>query len=98
MLLATSPKSNTAHNAIIEAMEDVRKGRTGDVPRHLQNVHADSAGSSPAPRYKYPHDYPNRWVEQQYLPDAVKNKQYYHYGENKTEQAAKAYWEKIKGR
>ncbi len=98
VLLATSPKSNTAHNAIIEAMEDVRKGKTGDVPRHLQNVHADSAGSAPAPRYKYPHDYPNRWVEQQYLPDAVKNKQYYHYGENKTEQAAKAYWEKIKGR
>ena len=98
VLLATSPKSNTAHNAIIEAMEDVRKGRTGDVPRHLQNVHADSAGSAPAPKYKYPHVFPNRWVEQQYLPDAVKDVQYYHYGENKTEQAARAYWEKIKGR
>ena len=98
VLLATSPKSNTAHNAIIEAMEDVRKGRTGDVPRHLQNVHADSAGSAPAPKYKYPHVFPNRWVEQQYLPDAVKDVQCYHYGENKTEQAARAYWEKIKGR
>ena len=98
ILLATAPKSNTAHNAIIAAMEDVEKGRTGDVPRHLQNVHADSAGSGPHAAYKYPHVFPNRWVEQQYLPDAVKNARYYEYGDNKTEQAARAYWERIKGK
>lgn len=98
ILLATAPKSNTGHNAIIAAMEDVEKGKTGDVPRHLQNVHADSTGSGPHEAYKYPHVFPNRWVEQQYLPDAVKNARYYEYGDNKTEQAAKAYWEKIKGK
>ena len=98
ILLATAPKSNTAHNAIIAAMEDVEKGRTGDVPRHLQNVHADSTDSSPHETYKYPHVFPNRWVEQQYLPDAVKNAKYYEYGDNRTEQAAKAYWERIKGK
>ena len=98
ILLATAPKSNSGHNAILAAMEDVEQGRTGDVPRHLQNVHADSAGSGPRKAYQYPHDFPNHWVEQQYLPDAVKNARYYEYGENKTEQAAKAYWERIKGR
>ena len=98
ILLATAPKSNPGHNAIIAAMEDVEKGRTGDVPRHLQNVHADSTGSGPHETYKYPHVFPNRWVEQQYLPDAVKNAKYYEYGDNKTEQAAKAYWERIKGK
>ena len=97
ILLATAPKSNTGHNAIIAAMEDVEKGRTGDVPRHLQNVHADSTGSGPHETYKYPHVYPNRWVAQQYLPDAVKDAKYYEYGDNKTEQAAKAYWDRIKG-
>ena len=80
------------------AMEDVEQGRTGDVPRHLQNVHADSAGSGPRKAYQYPHDFPKHWVEQQYLPDAVKGARYYEYGENRTEQAAKAYWERIKGR
>ena len=97
ILLATAPKSNSGHNAIIAAMEDVEKGRTGDVPRHLQNVHADSAGSGPHAAYKYPHDFPGHWVEQQYLPDAAKGAKYYIYGENKTEQAAKAYWDRVKG-
>ena len=98
ILLATAPKSNSGHNAILAAMDDVEQGRTGDVPRHLQNVHADSAGSGPRKAYQYPHDFPDHWVEQQYLPDAVKNARYYEYGENKTEQAARAYWERIKGR
>ena len=98
ILLATAPKSNSAHNAIIAAMEDVEKGRTGDVPRHLQNVHADSTGSGPHRTYQYPHDFPGHWVEQQYLPDEAKKARYYTYGENKTEQAAKAYWERIKGK
>ena len=98
VLLATAPKSNSAHNAIIAAMEDVVHGRTGDIPRQLQNVHADTTGFDNRQNYKYPHNYPGHWVEQQYLPDAIRDAHYYEYGENKTEQAAKAYWEKIKGK
>ena len=98
VLLATAPKSNTAHNAIIAAMSDLKKGKSGDIPRQLQNVHADTTGFDNQQHYLYPHDFPNRWVEQQYLPDALKDAHYYEWGDNKTEQAAKAYWEKIKGR
>ena len=98
VLLATAPKSNTAHNAIIAAMDDLKKGRSGDVPRHLQNVHADTSGQEREQGYLYPHVFPHRWVEQQYLPDALKDVKYYEWGDNKTEQAAKAYWEKIKGK
>ena len=97
ILLATAPKSNSAHNAIIAARADLKKGKTGDIPRQLQNVHADTTGFDNKQNYKYPHDYPNHWVAQQYLPDAIKNARYYEYGPNKTEQAAKAYWDKIKG-
>ena len=98
ILLATAPKSNTAHNAIIAAMDDLKKGKTGDIPRHLQNVHADTTGFDNQQHYLYPHVFPHRWVEQQYLPDELKDARYYEWGDNKTEQAAKAYWEKIKGR
>ena len=98
ILLATAPKSNTAHNAIIAAMDDLKKGKSGDIPRCLQNVHADTTGFDNQQNYLYPHNFPNRWVEQQYLPDVLKNAKYYEWGDNKTEQAAKAYWEKIKGR
>ena len=98
LLLATAPKSNTAHNAIIAAMADLKKGKSGDIPRQLQNVHADTTGFDHHQNYLYPHDFPHRWVEQQYLPDVLKQVKYYEWGDNKTEQAAKAYWEKIKGR
>ena len=98
ILLATAPKSNTAHNAIIAAMADLKQGKSGDIPRQLQNMHADTTGFDNQQHYLYPHDFPNRWVEQQYLPDALKHTTYYEWGDNKTEQAAKAYWEKIKGR
>ena len=98
ILLATAPKSNTAHNAIIAAMDDLKKGKSGDIPRCLQNVHADTTGFDNQQHYLYPHEFPNRWVEQQYLPDVLKDAKYYEWGDNKTEQAAKAYWEKIKGR
>ena len=98
ILLATAPKSNTAHNAIIAAMDDLKKGKSGDIPRCLQNVHADTTGFDNQQHYLYPHNFPNRWVEQQYLPDVLKGAKYYEWGDNKTEQAAKAYWEKIKGR
>lgn len=97
VLMATAPKSNTAHVALDEALADVRAGKTGDFPRHLQNVHADSSGLEREQGYRYPHDFPGNWVRQQYLPDEIKDRVYYRYGENKTEQAAKAYWDKIKG-
>ena len=98
VLLATAPKSNSAHDAIIAAMADLKKGKSGDIPRQLQNVHADTTGFDNQQHYLYPHVFPHHWVEQQYLPDALKNTKYYEFGENKTEQAAKAYWQKIKGR
>lgn len=96
VLLATAPKSNSAHNAIIAAREDLKKGRTGEIPRQLQNVHADTTGFDNRQNYKYPHNYPGHWVAQQYLPDALKGASYYEYGDNKTEQAAKRYWDEIK--
>ena len=97
ILLATAPKSNSVVEGISAAWADVKAGRTGDVPRELQNVHADSTGMEREQGYRYPHSYPGHWVRQQYLPDALKSVKYYHYGDNKTEQAARAYWEKIKG-
>lgn len=96
IFLATCPKSNTACMAIDAALRDVRAGKTGSIPRQLQNVHADGSGFEREQGYLYPHDYPNRWVDQQYLPDELKHVKYYSYGENKTEQAARAFWEKIK--
>ena len=97
VLLATAPKSNSAHNAIVAAMEDIQHGAVGDIPRHLKNVHADSAGAEKAAAYKYPHVYPNHYVKQRYLPETLGDKRYYEYGPNKTEQAAKRYWDEIKG-
>ena len=96
VLMATSPKSNSAHLAFDAAWKDVKKGKTGDFPRHLQNMHADSYTMEREQGYLYPHDFPNHWVQQQYLPDALVGTRYYEYGPNKLEQAAKAYWEAIK--
>ena len=88
IMLATAPKSNTAHDAVNAAAADIEKGLGGSLPEILK---------SPLYRgYKYPHEYPNRWVSQQYLPDDIKDRRYYEYGDNKTEKAARAYWEKIK--
>jgi len=96
ILLATSPKSNTGVMAIDRAWADVRAGRTGPIPRELQNVHADGTGFEREQGYLYPHDFPNHWVRQQYLPDALRGAKYYEYGDNKNEQAARRYWEEIK--
>lgn len=96
ILLATAPKSNSAYLAMDAALSDVRSGEIGDFPRHLQNKHFDGEGAAvKGQRYLYPHDYPNHYVKQQYLPDPLKNKVYYHFGENKNEQAALAYRNKI---
>ena len=98
VLLATAPKSNSAYMAINAAIQDVERGVSGDFPRHLQNVHCDGEGAAvKGQHYLYPHDYPNHYVEQQYLPDAIKDKVYYKFGENKFEQAAYEYRKKIKG-
>ena len=80
------------------ALEYVRKGLGGDFPRHLQNVHADTYTMEREQGYRYPHAFPNHWVQQQYLPDDLVGTTYYEYGPNKTEQAAKAYWDAIKGK
>ena len=89
VILATAPKSNSAHDAINAAIEDIHKGLGSDIPTHLR---------SPQFRgYKYPHDYPDHYVKQDYLPADLRGRRYYEFGENKTEQAARAYWQKIKG-
>ena len=99
ILVCTSPKSNSGEAAIMAAMDDVRNGRAGRIPRQLQNKHYDGEDNQNKGQfYLYPHNYPNHYVEQQYLPDNLKNAKYYIAGENKMEQAAKDYWEKIKGK
>ena len=97
ILVATSPKSASAHDAINAAMADVEKGIGGDIPRHLQNKHFDGEDAeTKGQHYLYPHSYPMHYVNQQYLPDNIKNKKYYEFGDNKNEQAFKEYWDKIK--
>ena len=96
VLMATSPKSNSGHIALDAALADVKKGRGLGFPRQLQNVHADTYTMEREQGYLYPHDYPNHWVRQQYLPDDLVGTRYYDYGPNKLEQAAKAYWDAIK--
>ncbi|MCQ2417603.1 MAG: replication-associated recombination protein A [Oscillospiraceae bacterium] len=97
ILLATAPKSNSAHDAINAAIEDVKAGMSGDFPRALQNVHFDGADAAvKGQHYLYPHDFPNHWVRQQYMPDTLLNRIYYQFGDNRAEQAAKEYWSKIK--
>ena len=96
VLLATSPKSNSAYEAINAAMADVEEYGAPDFPRHLQNKHFDGAEASiRGQHYLYPHSYPNHYVRQQYLPDILKDKVYYRFGDNRQEQAAAAYREKI---
>lgn len=88
VMLATAPKSNSAYCALDAAAEDIRSGLGQNVPTHLKSPLFKG--------YKYPHSYPDHWVDQQYLPDDVKNKKYYVFGDNKTEKAAEAYWNNIK--
>lgn len=98
VLMATAPKSNSAHIAFDKALSDVQHGKAFAFPRHLQNVHADTYTQEREQGYKYPHDYPNHWVQQQYLPDELVGTHYYEYAPNKLEQAAKAYWDAIKNK
>ena len=97
VLVCQAPKSNAVYNAINQAMADVQAGRSGALPRQLQNKHYDGDDvQTKGQFYHYPHDYPGHWVDQQYLPDAIKNTVYYTPGDNKTEQAFAAYWKEIK--
>lgn len=97
ILVATSPKSNSAYMAINSAMQDIEQGIGGDIPRQLQNKHFDGEDAlQKGQNYKYPHDFAWHYVNQQYLPDNIKNKKYYNFGDNKTEQKYREYWEKIK--
>jgi len=96
ILLATAPKSNSAESAIDAAIEDLRSCDALDFPRHLQNKHFDGKGAAVVGQnYKYPHSYKNHYVKQQYLPDALVGHVYYNYGDNKQEQSAYAYRQKI---
>ncbi len=97
ILVATAPKSVSAHDAINAAMDDIQRGIGGDIPRHLQNKHCDGEDAEiVGQHYKYPHSYPGHYVNQQYLPDEIKDKKYYKFGDNKFEQSSKEYWDKIK--
>ena len=99
ILVATSPKSNSGEMAIDAAMRDVERGVGGDIPRHLQNKHFDGEDAAiRGQHYLYPHDYPFNYVKQQYLPDNIKHKKYYNFGNNKNEQKFKEYAEKIKNK
>ncbi len=86
--MALSPKSNSAHLALDNALNDIRKGTTGNVPDHIKTSSLT---------YKYPHDYPNSWVEQQYLPDNLKNKKYYYPKHNKYEDGLNFVNKQMKG-
>jgi putative ATPase len=99
VLLATAPKSNSAICGIDAAMSDLTHGKSGEIPAHLRDSHYSGAAKlGRGLTYQYPHEFPNHWTKQQYLPDELVGRRYYEYGENKTEQAAKAYWDRIKGR
>ncbi|WP_042146109.1 replication-associated recombination protein A [Paucisalibacillus sp. EB02] len=95
--LCLSPKSNTAYSALDAALSDIRSGKSGDIPNHLKDSHYQGAKLlGRGVEYKYPHDYPGGWVYQQYLPDTIKYKQYYHpKNTGKFEQAMKQVYEKI---
>lgn len=97
ILLSSSPKSNSAIRAIDAAIEDVRAGKTGDIPASIKDAHYEgSKNLAHGTGYLYPHDFPNHWVAQQYLPEPLRGVCYYEYGSNKTEQAAKAYSDAIR--
>ena len=97
ILLATAPKSNSAICAIDEALADIEKGNCGEIPLHLKDAHYKGAAEmGRGVKYKYPHTYPNHYVDQQYLPDVIKDRKYYVPGETKFEQNSEEYWKKIK--
>ncbi len=98
LFLATCPKSNSVVTAIDAAIYDVKHGKVGDIPAHLKDAHYGGAAKlGHGLTYKYPHDYPNHYTPQTYLPDDLQGMKYYQYGPNKIEQLAEKYWKEIKG-
>ncbi|MPN34461.1 putative AAA domain-containing protein [bioreactor metagenome] len=99
ILMGTAPKSNSGICAIDAAMEDVREGKTGEIPAYLRDAHYEGAKKlGRGLTYQYPHSFEHHYVAQQYLPEELKDRVYYDYGPNKTEQAARRYWEEIKNK
>lgn len=97
IMVCNAPKSNSGYMGINRAMGDIEKGNYGPVPRQLQNKHYDGEDNQNKGQfYLYPHDYPNHYTPQQYLPDIIKDRVYYEYGDNKNEQSFKAYWDRVK--
>lgn len=100
ILLANAPKSNSAHDAVKAAIHAVENGGAYPPPRNLQNAHADTkthtGSAAPASGYQYPHDYPNHWVDQRYLPDALVGTRFYTPGDNPAEQTSASYWAAVK--
>ena len=97
IMVCLAPKSNSGESAITAAQEDVKAGLGQVVPRQLQSKHYDGEErEEKGQNYRYPHNYPNHWISQQYLPDDIRDHRYYRFGDNKSEQAYQAYWEKIK--
>ncbi len=98
ILLATAPKSNSAISAIGAAMRDIETIDTGDVPEHLKDSHySGSAKLGHGTDYVNPHSMPNHYIKQQYLPDNIKDRVYYEFGNNKTELAAREYQKRLRG-
>ena len=97
ILLATSPKSNSVICAIDAAMAAVESGGPLPIPSHLLDSHyAGAQKMGHGIGYKYPHEFENHYIKQQYLPDKLKNEVFYEFSDNKNEQAAKKYWSEIK--
>ena len=97
ILVCSAPKSNSGICAIDAALRDIRRGDIGPIPRQLQNMHYDGEDNpEKGQHYLYPHSYPNHYIPQQYLPDAIRDRVYYEFGDNKNEQAFRAYWDRIK--
>jgi putative ATPase len=97
IMVCLAPKSNSGESAISAAQADVQAGLGQVVPRQLQNKHFDGEErEEKGQNYRYPHLYENHWIDQQYLPDDIRDHRYYRFGDNKSEQAYKAYWDKVK--
>ena len=95
--LAQCPKSNSVISAIDMALADLDTIETGDIPNHLKDAHYSGAADlGRCVDYKYPHDYPNHYIDQQYLPDPIKDRKYYNPGNNKNEKSFENYWDTLK--
>ncbi|XZJ42876.1 replication-associated recombination protein A [Clostridium perfringens] len=96
--LATLPKSNSAYMAIDDALRDLEKNNAGDVPKYLKDAHYSGASNLGVGGYLYPHNYPNSYINQEYMPENMRGKEYYKPKDNKYENSIKAYWNNVKNK